>query len=102
VKVIEVNYVMQRLLKQRTKHILEMSLLLQKGTSSKSQIAKFQEKLITILVSKFDNVFTAPDGVLMQQDQQPWLDPNGKDQEEEEDEADGVTPDSFMYFVRTG
>ena len=68
VAVVEVNYVMRRLLIERTEHILEVSLHMQKSSNLKSQRRKFQDKLITILISKFSNVFTAPDGEVIKQD----------------------------------
>lgn len=53
---------------------------------------KFQDKLVTILVSKFSNVFTVPDGVLFEQDAEPAADPLTGEEE----------GDPFMYFIRTG
>ena len=53
---------------------------------------KFQDKLVTILVSKFTNVFTAPDGILINQDDDPTEDSF-------KEEESGV---AFMYFIRTG
>lgn len=88
---VKTNYVMSNLLEQRTNQIVE--LLLEGGKrSSKLERNKFEDKLVTILVSKFENVFTAPDGVLVTQDDEPTMDCfRGDDQ--------GV---SFMYFIRTG
>ena len=80
------NYVMKQLLGERTDFVLEQS---QRMTLSKTRMAnkrKFQEKLITILVSQFTNVMTAPDGVCIQQDDQPWVDRLTRDNDEEFDD----------------
>ena len=44
-------------------------------TMIKNARNRFKEKLVGILVSEFENVFTAPDGVFMTQDDEPWVDP---------------------------
>ncbi len=50
----------------------------------KSARAKFSDKLITILVSEFTNVFTEPDGEFMIQDDDPSTNcqPSGDDEED--------------------
>ena len=100
VATIEANYVMRNLLKERTDQIFMMSLNLMK-TQIKNARAKFREKLITKLVSEFENIFTTPDGEFIKQDDAPFEDPNAKkgDDDEEEDEE---KQESFMYFIRTG
>lgn len=40
-----------------------------------SEKASFKEKLVGKLVNHFTNVFTIPDGVYMQQDDLPEVDP---------------------------
>lgn len=40
-----------------------------------SEKAQFKEKLVGKLVNHFTNVFTIPDGVYMQQDDLPEVDP---------------------------
>ena len=77
---------------------------MQKSTFKNAK-KKFSEKLITILVSEFENVFTAPDGVLMCQDDPPYEDPLKEDQSKGGDEAAAEAEEpaeSFMYFIRTG
>ena len=61
-------------------------------TTVRNSRRKFQDKLITILVNQFSNVFTAPDDVILDQDDEPTVDPKEKKTCEE----------SFMYFIRTG
>jgi len=95
VAVIETNYVMRNLLKERTDHIFTLSLNLMKTTLKNARL-KFKDKLITILVSEFENVFTAPDGIFMKQDENPWVDPCAENDEDDE------KTESFMYFIRTG
>lgn len=50
-------------------------------------------------MNHFTNVFTIPDGMYLQQDDQPEVDPY---QGDEDEEGDGDPPESFMYFIRTG
>ena len=64
-------------------------------TFVKNSRRKFQEKLITILVNQFENVFTPPDDMVLIQDDEPTVDSR----------ADAEVPirdESFMYFIRTG
>ena len=65
---------MRGLLKRRTDDIFSISANMQK-TMIKNARNRFKEKLVGILVSEFENVFTAPDGVFMTQDDEPWVDP---------------------------
>jgi len=58
--VIEGNFVTSNLLKARTEEIFEKSMAMMK-TQVKNAKIRFRDKLITILVKEFDNVFTAPD-----------------------------------------
>jgi len=57
---------------------------------------KFQDKLITILISEFTNVFTEPDGEFMIQDDDPTADCQRRGDDDDE------KPQSFMYFIRNG
>ena len=43
-------------------------------TSVKNTRRKFQDKLITILVNQFENVFTAPDDMILVQDDEHNID----------------------------
>ena len=95
VGLVQTNYVMRGLLKQRTDQIFALSLNLMKTTLKNARM-KFQDKLITILISEFSNVFTEPDGEFMIQDDEPTVNcqPNNDDDDEENQ--------SFMYFIRNG
>lgn len=82
VSIIEVNSVMKQQLKERTDYFLELSQTLKRSTIKNAR-AVFRDKLITCLVSQFDNVFTAPDGQFMLQDDEPYANPNeGEDDDE--------------------
>ena len=64
-----------------------------------SEKNSFKTKLVGKLVNHFTNVFTIPDGLYMQQDDQPDVNPYEGDEDEQDDDGD---PESFMYFIRTG
>ena len=74
--VVETNFVMRKLLQDRTDEIFSLSLNLMKTTLKNARF-KFRDKLITILVKEFDNRFTTPDDDFLKQDDGPTLDPQG-------------------------
>lgn len=75
---------MRDLLRQRTEQIFALSMNLNKNTLKSARI-KFADKLITILVSEFTNVFTEPDGEFMIQDDDPCTNCQPGDEQEDKE-----------------
>lgn len=84
VGLVQTNYVMRDLLRQRTEQIFALSMNLNKNTLKSARI-KFADKLITILVSEFTNVFTEPDGEFMIQDDDPCTNCQPGDEQEDKE-----------------
>ena len=68
--VVDQNYVLKLIMQERCNQIFSISQNLQK-TIMGSERRSFKDKLIGKLVNHFTNVFTIPDGVYLQQNDEP-------------------------------
>ena len=103
---VERNKVLSQL---KTSYIeAKLKLLSQNVPQSRRKLLQLKEndKCITQLVSKLDSIFTGPDMIYLQQEDQAHVDParnQGDNQDAAEEEAlYNEKEESFMYFIRNG